>query len=47
MLLNDNFFLKFGQKKRLDIIMLTSVSYIAGGGGNYISQDCFFEITRV
>ena len=47
MLLYDNFFLKFGQKKGLDIIMITSVSYIVGSGGNYISQDCFFEIMRV
>ena len=33
------FFPNFGQKKRLDIIVITTVSCIFGGGGNYISQD--------
>ena len=47
MLLYDSFFPEFGQKKRLDIIMITLVSYIFGGRRNYTSQDCFFEITRV
>ena len=44
MLLYDNFFPKPGQKKKLDIIMITSVSYILGGGGNYISTLKLLEI---